>query len=80
MSLVDYMKGSGRASTGSVELQQADIHVHVKEQQLALVEVLTFGISYVVKLADQCRILWTVDEHGNPRRPSVFKLSKSIPL
>lgn len=85
MNLSEYMNQSAKCRIGSVQLQEDEVQFVGKipygyrlgpngreVDYLESYEVLAFGIIYC-KL-ELKHILFTMDEHGNPKKPSVFRL------
>ena len=76
MNLQEYTGQSDRCSIGEVVLTGGQYKVLCKAQGLILINVILFDISYVKK--SDSNILWTMDEHGNPKSRSVFSVSGII--
>lgn len=76
MTIEDYSLCSKKAQVGSVVLVSKDIKHFYQVGNQFLIELKQFpSYTYLVQGDDYENVLWTMDDHGNPKSRSVFRLA-----
>lgn len=78
ISMDEYFKNSASASVGSVVVTDEHIRTTYEDRDFITVVLSVFDFTYLVRRNDLNRVLWVMGDDGEPKTPSVFRLSETV--